>query len=76
MVTVAEAFSTIRRDTDRSTMVFPGEYLSLTTYRRDGSPVATPVGSSRTAPGEAGFSGVKSIWPALGGSLDPGSVTA
>jgi uncharacterized protein len=43
MVTVAEAFSTIRRDTDRSTMVFPGKYLSLTSYRRDGGPVATPV---------------------------------
>jgi hypothetical protein len=24
-------------------MVFPGKYLSLTSYRRDGGPVATPV---------------------------------
>jgi uncharacterized protein len=43
MGTMAEAPSSIRRDRDRSTTVFPGKYLSLTSYRPDGTPVATPV---------------------------------
>ena len=47
MKIAADAGPHAQQEADRPVMAFPGKYLSVTSFRADGTPVATPCGWCR-----------------------------